>query len=146
MKYTLHLAAVNGGAFNCAPARAIELEDEQIRCNDVTLPRESNFHNVSLWVIGHEFGALCAVWSSEHELLDTAVDLGLMDSFLVEDDHKECEEDMGACDHALLGNASEPFDLTYCWYQRVELVPSRDWQLLCKFAEARGSGADTLYF
>ena len=39
----------------------IELEDERILTNDVTFQNEYNPHKVQLWVIGNEYGALCAV-------------------------------------------------------------------------------------
>ncbi len=147
MKYTLHCGPVDGGPFNCMPAREFELEDSDIICNDIIFPEEFNPNKVQLFVVGNEFGALFAIWSAEHELLDNAVDANRMDSFGAEDDHKECEaKHTDECGHALLGNASEPFNLDYCWYQRVVFEPTRDWKLMCKFAEARGLATDTLYF
>jgi hypothetical protein len=133
----------------------IELEDDRIRANDVILPEEFNPHDCGLWVVGNEYGALFALWATEGDLLDEAVDLNLMDSFSAEEDHKECEEAhtpecatscSHSCEHAALGNASEPFDLTYCWYRRVSFDPARDWKLMCRFAEARGAQADTLFW
>lgn len=137
----LSLKPVNGGPFNCRPANEIELEDSEILCNNVILPEEFNPHNVRLFVIGNEFGPLFAVWAEhEQEALDEGVDSNKMDSFAVapEDDTEENE-------HAHLGNASEPFDLTYCWIQQVDLSPASNWKLLCKFAEARGAAKDNLY-
>ncbi len=79
MKTKLHLTPVNCGPFNCLPAREVELEDERILCNDIILPfGEFNPHNVRLWVIGNEFGALGAVWAShEQDALDELVDADL---------------------------------------------------------------------
>ncbi len=128
-KQTLTLKPLNRGPFGCMPARDIELDADRILCNDVILPGEFNPHNVRLWVIGNEFGALCAVWATEHEALDVAVDES---TFL--DCHKvkyptaeelEAEDD----DRTYLGNASELFDLTYVWMQEVNLTP----ELIAKF-------------
>ena len=63
-KFTLHTAPVNKGSFNCQPAMSVELDAEKILCNDIHLPNSRfNPHNVRLWVIGTEFGALGAVWA-----------------------------------------------------------------------------------
>lgn len=151
----LSLLPVHGGPFNNMPANEVELKDEDIYCNDVILPGEFNPNKVRLFVISHQFGPIAAVWSAEHELLDTACDLGLMDGFSSEDEHKEHEaihtaECMENCPHdscecALLGNASEPFNIDDCFIQRVDLEPSKHWKLLVAFAEARGAGRDTLW-
>ena len=75
----LHLKPLNGGAFNCLPAREIELPDESILCNNIILPWEFNPHKVHLYAIGHEFGAVGAVWAShEQDALDELVDSGLV--------------------------------------------------------------------
>lgn len=63
MKITLKTNAVNGGAFNCQPARTIEMEPERVLCNNVILPGEYNPHHVRLWIIGNEFGSMGAVWA-----------------------------------------------------------------------------------
>lgn len=144
-KITLHTAAVNGGPFNCAPAGAHELSPEAVLCNDVTLPGEHHPYGMRLFVIGNEFGAVCAVWAThDAEALDVATDAGLMDSFLVpeEDRASMTDEEHEQCAH--LGNAGEPANLDYAWVREVEFVPARDWKLLCKFAEARGANADNL--
>ena len=135
MKIKIKLQAVNRGAFNRLPAREIEIEAERVLTNDVTLPWEFNPHNVRLWVVGNEFGALGAVWAShEQDTLDTLVDENLGDSLIVK------EEDW-AEDDAHLGNAGEPCDLTNVWIQLADLT---DCQLLCAFAEARGAGEKNL--
>jgi len=116
----------------------VDIEGDKILANDVILPGEYNPHNVRFWVIGNEFGALGAVWAScESDALDALVDSGLGNGLLIEE--KDADEDC-----ARLGNAGEPADLTYCWLGEVEFVPSRDWKLLCAFAEARALGADNL--
>lgn len=142
-KIKLSCAAVNGGAFNCLPARDFELEPEKVLCNDVTFPWDRN-GGVRLWVIGHEFGAVCAVWAQhEQDALDQMVDSGLGDAFLVApDDYARMSRDQQD-DCANLGNASEPADLTNAWLQVVDLS-KLDPQTLCMFAEARGAGADNL--
>jgi hypothetical protein len=135
MKIKIKLLPVNGGAFNCLPAREIEIEAERVLANDVTLPWEFNPHNVRLWVIGNEFGALGAVWAShEQDALDTLVDENLGDSLIVE------EADWSE-DGTRLGNAGEPCDLTNVWIQLADLT---DCRLLCAFAEARGAAENNL--
>lgn len=137
-KITLHTAPVNGGAFNCQPAREIELEPERVLCNDVRLPGESHPYNLRLWVIGNEFGALGAVWAAcEQDALDELIDSGLGDGLLIEEEDADDET-------ARLGNAGEPANLDNAWMQTVAFDPARDWKVLCKFAEARGACAKTL--
>ena len=139
-KVTLHTAPVNGGPFNCQPAREIELEAERVLCNDVRLPGEHHPYNLRLWVIGNEFGALGAVWATcEQDALDELVDAGLGDGLLVEPHDDDDRQEL-----SYLGNAGEPADLDNAWMQTVAFDPARDWQLLCRFAEARGAGAKSL--
>lgn len=142
MKTKLTLNTVNGGPFNCRPAHEIELEDERILCNDVHLPIHSfNPHNVRLWVIGNEFGALCAVWAgNEQDALDEACDAGLLAGLAIDEPDSSEEDD----EVTRLGNAGEPHDLTHCWMQTVRLNGPKDWELIARFAEAKGSCADTL--
>lgn len=138
MKTTLHLSPVNGGPFNCLPARSVELEDERILCNDVSLPWERHPHNMRLWVIGNEFGALGAVWASnEQDAFDELVDADLGDGLLI--DEADADEEC-----ARLGNAGEPANLDNAWIQLVRLDPAQDCRLLCRFAEARGANQYTL--
>lgn len=144
MKIKLNLLPVDRGPFNCRPAYVAELDDERIHANDVILPWEFNPHNVGLFVIGHEFGPLCAVWGSEHEILDIACDLGEMDCFAIPPDDYAAMDESERDDCATLGNASEPFNLDHCWIQRVRLDESLDCRLLCGFAESRADNATTL--
>lgn len=123
-----------------------ELERERILCNNVVFPWEFNPHNCGLWVIGNEFGPVCAVWADcEQDVLDEAVDANLLDGFAVEEKDVETDENGDEIDVTRLGNASEPFDLTNAWMARVKLgeLPK---ELLCLFAEARGNCSKTLYF
>ena len=122
----------------------IELEDERILTNDVTFQNEYNPHNVQLWVIGNEYGALCAVWGDcEQDALDEAIDNDLLNSFLVDDEDIEPElEEDGF--YAYLGNAGEHADLTNCWMEAIELNKQKI-ELIIKLAEARGANANNLY-
>lgn len=145
MKTTLHLMPVNGGPFNCRPASSVELSDERILCNDVTLPWEFNPHNTRLFVIGNEYGAVAAVWAQcEQDAFDELINSGFGDCFLVspeaQSEATEAEREEWTC----LGNAGEPCDLSYAWIQQVRLDPAQDCQLLCRFAEARGACQTTL--
>ena len=142
----LTLIPLNGGPFNCLAAREVELKEEEVLCNHVILPWEFNPHKVTLYVIGHEFGAVGAVWAShEQEALDELIDSGLGESFLVsEEDQSNATEDERE-DWTHLGNAGEPCDLTNAWIQEVRLDPAQDFRLLCAFAEARGACQDNLW-
>jgi hypothetical protein len=146
-KIKLHLAPVNGGSFNCLPAREIELEDEKVLCNNVVLPGDFNPHTCKLWVVGHELGAVGAVWADcEQDALDELIDSGLGDSFLIDKHDFDAMDEHEREDVAYLGNASEPCNLDNAWIQAVEFKPERDWKLLCQFAEARGNCSKSLYF
>lgn len=142
MKTTLSLNALNGGAFRCLPAREVELEDSRILCNDVMLPHDrTNYHGVKLWVIGNEYGVLCAVWAShEQDALDEACDAGLLDGLACDEPAENEEQD----EVTRLGNAGEPHDLTNAWIQTVRLNGPEDWELIARFAEARGANQNTL--
>lgn len=146
MKTTLSLNALNGGAFHCLSAREVELEDSRILCNDVRLPHDTtNYHGVKLWVIGNEYGVLCAVWAShEQDALDEACDAGLLGGLAIEESDVDSDEEDGREGVALLGNAGEPHDLTYCWMQTVRLNGPEDWKLIARLAEARGANQNTL--
>ena len=138
---TLHLSPVNGGPFNCRPANTIQLENERILCNDIIFQGEFNPHNTRLWVVGNEFGALGSVWAShEQDALDILCDAMLLAGLEIDEPTTEEDDE----DVTRLGNAGVPHDLTNAWIQLVEFVPSRDWQLLCRFAEARGACNDNL--
>jgi len=138
MKTTLHLAPINGGAFNCLPARSVELENDCILCNHITLPWDFNPHGVRLWVIGNEFGALGAVWAShEQDAFDELVNANLGAALLI--DESDADEESPR-----LGNAGEPANLDNAWIQAVQWDLARDCQTLCRFAEARGNNQDTL--
>ena len=115
----------------------LTLDASRVLANNVIFNGEYNPHNVGLWVISHEFGPVAAVWaSSEQNALDEAVDEDLMSAFAI--DEADADEDTER-----LGNASEPFDLTYCGVRRL---PQSDMPvgLLMALAEARGAGADTV--
>jgi hypothetical protein len=133
MRYTLTLK--NG--------LTVEIDPALILCNDVVLPRSIdceayNPHHVRLWCIGHTFGAVCAVWASEHEALDVAVDGNMMDCFMAEDQDHDDEN------LTVLGNASELFDLSDVWLEQVVLDPVRDIQLIVALVRASENGRDTL--
>jgi hypothetical protein len=146
MKYTLHTLPVNGGAFNCQPARSIELEGERILCNSVFVPiLHGSRATQPLWVIGNEYGALCAVFADhEQDALDEATDKGWMDSFLVSAEDQEAATEAEREEWAHLGNAGEAADLSYCWLQRVGFDGGRDCLLVAALAYANGAGLDTL--
>lgn len=137
MKYTLTLKQSTQ-----APS-SVELEGENILLNDVNLPEHIehtfNPYNVKLWVISNEYGALCAVWgSNEQEALDEAVDAGMLDCLMAE------EQDYDNEDLTPLGNASELFDLNSVWMGEVEFDPARDIKLIVALVREFAGGKDTL--
>ena len=142
MTYTLTLA--QSGAF-CQNPRFVELSGEKIALNNVILPKTIdsdggyNPHNVRLFVIGHEFGAICAVWAShEQEALDEACDANLIDCLLAENQDIDNEE------LTPLGDASELFDLSHAWIGTVEFDAARDIQLIVSIVRAVENQKDTL--
>lgn len=121
-------------------ANSVKLPGDKIALNNVILPRHIdkenayNPHNVQLYVIGHEFGSICAVWASnEQEALNEACDLDLLDCFLCED---QSPENYDSGDFVALGNASELFDLQYAWLGVVEFDAARDIQLIVDIIRA----------
>jgi hypothetical protein len=117
-----------------------ELDANDVLCNDVIFKGEYNPHNVRLWIIGHEVGAIVALWAScEQDALDLMLDKGY-EQFLVapEDVDPDNEE------YAYLGNASEACNLDYAWIETVDIQPERDYRLIIALAEARGASVDIL--
>ena len=113
------------------------LDAARVLANDVTFAGEYNPHGIKLFVISNEYGYVAAVWAScEQDALDEAVDADLMQGFAI--DEADADEDT-----ARLGNAGEPFDLTYCGMHHLAQSDMPE-ALLIAFAEARGEGASTL--
>jgi hypothetical protein len=145
MKTKLTVLSVNRGPFFNLPSREVELTDDCILCNDVTMPWEFNPHTVELWVIGNEFGAIGAVWAScEQDALDALVDENLGESLLIDKEDQEQADEAEREEWAHLGNAGEPANLDNVWMQRVRLDPKQDCELLCKFAYANGAQQKSL--
>jgi hypothetical protein len=116
----------------------------RVLVNNVILKGDYNPHNVGLWLIHNEFGAVAMVWASnEGDALDEAVDADLMQGFAVEGEvvFDEAEQDytVDGTSVTLLGNAGEPFDLTYCGCRRVDMssLPTEVVQAF-RYAEAEG--------
>jgi len=147
MPYTLTLA--QSGAFAQNP-RFAELEGNKISLNNVLLPKEIdadsayNPHRVRLWVIGHEFGAICAVWAGgEQDAFDEACDSGMLECLQVSEEQQNADV-IGADEYAYLGNASEPHDLTHAWIAPVEWDAARDIQLIVAIVRASENQKDIL--
>lgn len=152
MKYTLTLRQSAPFAQN---PRFAELEGEKITLNNVILPHaidpENAFnpHNVRLWVIGHEFGAICAVWAShEQDAFDEACDAGMIEYLQVPEADVQAyrAENAGEDDPewAACGNASEPHDLAHAWCGPVEFEAARDIHLIVAIVREVNTGKDTL--
>ncbi len=143
MKHEVHLKPKNGGPFNCIPGRAVEIEDEEIVCNDVVLPWENHVHNMRAWVIGNEFGVCGMVWADcEQDAFDELCDQGLSDGLSAADEPGEGPDEREG--FSPLGNFGKIHDLTYAWIQNVDWKPERDFRLLAALAEARGAGWDRI--
>lgn len=118
--------------------RFAELELDRILGNNVVLPGEFNPHNVRLWVIGNEFGAMGAVWADcQGDALDELVDADLGSGLLI--DESDADEETSR-----LGNAGEPADLSHAWMGEVELLEPRDAALLAHFKMLRGDESPTV--
>lgn len=143
-KITIHTKAYDGGTFNCRPAMSFDLLPSEILTNNVVLPGEFNPHRVRLWIVGHEHGALCAVWASNpQDAFDNAVDYSALIDCLKDESvgFEHNEEDLTE-----LGNASELYDLTYAWIAEAEFDSVRDAELLRKFRNAENLKSNTLEF
>lgn len=120
---------------------SVEVDDERIACNNVTLPGDFNPHNTKLYVIGNEYGALGAVWADNlQDAFDALCDEGFSAGLSVEEPVSEHDEE----EVSRLGNAGEPHDLSNAWAGEVIFEAARDLKVLLKFAEARGAGVPHL--
>ena len=125
--------------------RNVELPGDKILTNNVILPRNIdalgsyNPHNVRFWVIGHELGALCAVWAShEQEAFGEACNAGVLDCLMSEEQNYD-DDSLTA-----LGNASELFDLSHAWIAPVEWQAGRDIKLILAMVRAVENQESTL--
>ena len=100
----------------------ISYQDSDVINPDDYIPTgEFNPHNKRPFLIHNEFGTLCVVYADcDQDALDAAVDASKLDSCLVPESelvvNEHGEDVMGNGDGAVacrLGNAGEPFDLTY---------------------------------
>lgn len=135
----LHLPAFTGKPF-CGrePAEDVELRPDHVLCNEVILPWERWNDHLRLYVIGAEYGAICAVWGdSEQDAFDVAADSGLL--LALEDVEPRNWER-----RTQLGEDCKMFNLETAWIRPAKLRPDKDVQLLCSFAEARGAGHSNL--
>lgn len=154
------------------PYGDIEVDTDDILCNDVTFPGEYNPHNTRLWVIeiGHGYhSSFAGIWAhNEQDALDEAADQGILDNLRLDEaeqndrtDHddnclKPENMDLGTwytenndqcCNYsenfARLGNAGEPFDLDNVGIRPVDLT-KQDLSFMMLLAEARGANVDKL--
>jgi hypothetical protein len=94
-----------------------------VLCNDIALPEERPSSEISLWIAWQGFGPtkeyLGAAWGKSGPLALAALFL-----------HDIVKK-----------NDIEGRNVTI---KKVDFVPTRDWTILCLFAEARGAKAKTL--
>lgn len=142
MKFTIHTEAVNGGAFNCAPAMSVEMEDDRISIHGSSCSPDYPGNRTgagNLYLIGNEFGALGVVCAdNEPEAIDELVDNDLAGGLLIDECSPEEEEENEYSRH---GNGGELCDLTHAWIRRVSLDPARDIALIVAIAKAGATGA-----
>ena len=123
--------------------QAHELKESDTLLNDVTMPGDYNPNNVRLWVIGHEYGPICAVWAAnEQDALDEMLDQGYEQFLVADEDLDEDLDEQGF--YAYLGNAGEPCDLSYAWIKPIVLEPARDFRVLLDMHLASYLGQKTL--
>ena len=83
----------------------------------VIVNQEESYYYDQLYVIGNEYGHICAVWAdNESDALDEAFNLGKLDCFKV--DESGLDDDM---EYTYLGNAGEVCNLDYAWITEVQL-------------------------
>lgn len=121
-----------------------QLESYQIHVNDLALPGLYNPHKVKMFIVGNEYGPLCALWASESELFDTLIDLGCGEAFVVsEEDLEDYRLEDGSYDVSYCGNDSSPCDLSNAWYEEVDF-DSLDVDTKYQIARAWIAGDETL--
>lgn len=102
----------------------VSLDGADILTNDVQFPFSYNPHNVKLYIIGNEFGAIVALWASnEQDALDEMVDNNYEQFLISPVDFDAMREDEKE-DCSFLGNASEPCNLDYAWIDEVVIDPA----------------------
>ena len=146
MKYVLTLKQNFPFAQN---PRFCELEGNKIMCNDISLgraidPDASSLDTSKFYVIGNEYGAICALWANnDQDALDNAVDANMLDCLMAEEQNIDTEEvsELGLNN---LGNAGELFDLSHVWMGEVELDPARDIKLIVALVRANEAGHDVI--
>jgi len=130
--------------FASAP-RTVDVESDLICPDEAQFPasidptNQYNPHNVRAFVIGHEFGALCMVFSSNaQDAMDEACNKGFIDRLMSE------EQDYDDESLTPLGNAGELFDLSMAWCGKVEWDAARDIGLIVAIVRAHAAGEDCL--
>lgn len=127
-----------------------ELAPERILCNNVIFAGEFNSHNVRLWVIGNEYGAMGAVWADcLGDAIDELIDADLAGGILIDEETQKTMTADEAKECGRGGNAGELYETDHLWAAEVNFdVKKRDGDLttLLKFAEARGACASNLDF
>lgn len=103
-------------------ARLHHVPTHLVLCNEIVLPEERPSSDISLWVAWRGFGLLKeylgAAWGRlAFEALDALVRAGLVKQADITSD---------------------------VVIKEVDFAPSRDWPILCRFAEARGAKSKTL--
>lgn len=100
---------------------AMSYEADDVVNPDSFIPNgEFNPHKVRPFLIHNEFGTLAIVYAdNEQDALDEAADADKLDSVQVdEEEYFKADEEGHSDEYANLGNAGQPFDLTY-----IGLIP-----------------------
>ena len=120
------------------------LPADRIMCNDITFPTDKYPGKTALWVVFTSHGPAGAVWADNmQDALDELVDSDLAGAILLDEENVT----PGNEDHiARLGNVGVPCDLSDVVVEKAMFNPSKDIELMLKFAEARGAGHNNLDF
>lgn len=111
---------------------------------------EADRDRVPLYVIGHTYGAVCAIFArSEQDALDTAADADLLDCFRADPDDDIHTDDCGEQHNSAgvvtgLGNRGDPYNLDDCWIQRAAPLFEQSAALIYAVGYGNGVGSEVL--
>jgi hypothetical protein len=123
-----------------------ELEAEKILTNDVIFPHEKPTSEHGLYLFGHTFGCVGAVWASHlQDAFDIAADEGMLDAWLVDEKELATMPEKERDCLLVAGNHSDSFNFdSDGWSDVATFDYARDFKLLLALAEARGAAYDNL--
>ena len=104
-----------------------------------------DFRTGSMYIIGHEYGAVCAVWAdNEQDAINGAWDEDMLTCLAFEEEDAVDESGDDMPNVMRVGNESAPIDTSYLWIDTVRFDPVRDFQAILAIAAASSANEDTL--